>query len=57
MKIPTGAEKLYPKLREVIGRPKQRFIVKELYQMCVLAVLWTVKFGVTKVQNQVQPVE
>jgi hypothetical protein len=57
MKISTGAEKLQAKLHEVMGGPKQRFIVKELYLRCVLAVLRTFRLGVTKVGNKAKPLK
>ena len=41
-----------PKPREMIGEPKQRFIVKEL---SVLAALPTGKLGLTEVGNQAKP--
>jgi len=34
-----------PKLRDVMGGPEQRFIVKKLCQRCVLAALRTVRMG------------
>jgi len=41
-----------PKLREVMGEPKQRFTVKELYVRDASLQLQTVNLGLTEVGNQ-----
>jgi hypothetical protein len=53
-----NVEKLHPKLREVIGRTKtQIYCQGTIYRKCVLAALWTVKLGLTKVGNQAKPLK
>jgi hypothetical protein len=45
-----------PKLCEVIGGTKTKFYFQgTICRKCMLAVLWTVRLGVTKVGNQAKP--
>jgi hypothetical protein len=46
-----------PKLREVTGGPKERFILNELLWRYILASLRTVILGLTKVGNQAKPLK
>ena len=45
-----------PKLREVIGETKTKiYCPRTVCRRCVLAALKTVKWGLTKVENQEKP--
>jgi hypothetical protein len=51
----TGVEKLHAQTCEVKGRTKTKIYCKgTIYQRCILAVLQTVRLGLTKVGNQVK---
>jgi hypothetical protein len=47
-----------PKLHEGIGGTKTKIYCQgTVFQRCILAVLWTIKLGLTKVGNQAKPLK